>query len=375
MEYRKFEKLGISPSLLGFGCMRFPTTADGKIDEAEAEKMIDKAIAAGVTYIDTAYPYHNGESEPFVGKVLKKYDRKSFYLATKLPVWMVEKKEDAERYFNEQLERLQVDYIDFYLLHAMDKDRWKKVQELEIIPYLEKMREEGKIRYLGFSFHDDYETFEKILTSREWDFCQIQYNYIDKDIQAGDRGYALTEKLGVPLVIMEPIKGGFLSKLPEEVCAPFKEARPDDSISSWALRWVASKPNVHVVLSGMSAMEHVDNNLKTFQNFEPLSEKEQQIVADVAAAIKARTKNGCTGCAYCMPCPNGVNIPRNFRIWNDYAMYANEENTRRSYYRDLPKEARADACVECGLCEDVCPQSLKIRENLKQVAEDMKALG
>ncbi|MDY3917816.1 MAG: aldo/keto reductase [Candidatus Limivivens sp.] len=374
MDYRKFEKLGVSPSLLGFGCMRFPKTADGKIDEAEAEKMIDKAIAAGVTYIDTAYPYHNGESEPFVGRVLKKYNREDFFLATKLPVWLVEKKEDTERFFQEQLKRLDVDYFDFYLLHCLDKDRWKKVQELEMIPYLEKMKAEGKIRFLGFSFHDDYETFEKILTSREWDFCQIQYNYIDKDIQAGDRGYALTEKLGVPLVIMEPIKGGFLSKLPQEVSAPFRAARPDDSISSWALRWVASKPNVHVVLSGMSAMDQVEDNLKTFEKFEPLSEDEQKIVADVAKAIKARTKNGCTGCAYCMPCPNGVNIPRNFRIWNDYSMYGNEDNTRWAYFEDLKEDARADVCIGCGCCEDACPQNLSIRENLLQVAEEMAKL-
>lgn len=374
MERRTFEKIGEAPSLLGFGCMRFPLTADGKIDEKEAEKMLDTAIEAGVTYIDTAYPYHNGDSEPFVGRVLKKYDRKDFYLATKLPVWKLEKKEDTAQVFEEQLGRLDVDYVDFYLLHALDKERWQQVKDMEILPYLEEMKKQGKIRFLGFSFHDDYEVFEEILTSHNWDFCQIQYNYVDTEIQAGDRGYALTEKLGVPLVIMEPIKGGSLAALPEEVAAPFKAARPDASISSWALRWIASKPNVHVVLSGMSTLEQVKDNLATFCDFEPLSDEEQEIVKGVAKAIKARTKNGCTGCAYCMPCPHGVNIPRNFRIWNDYSMYGNEQAARNAYYVNLPEAERADKCKGCGKCEQVCPQSLSIRENLKQAAEDLKAV-
>ena len=374
MEYSKFEKLGISTSLLGFGCMRFPQTPEGKIDEVEAEKMLDTAIQAGVTYIDTAYPYHNGDSEPFVGRVLKKYDRDSFYLATKLPIWELKKKEDVKRIFDDQLQRLGVHHVDFYLLHALDKERWQTVKDLDILPFVEAMREEGKIRYIGFSFHDDYEVFEEILTSRPWDFCQIQYNYIDRDIQAGDKGYALAEKLGVPMVIMEPVKGGSLAALPEEVEAPLKALRPDASTSSWALRWVASHPNVHVVLSGMSTMEQVEDNLKTFGNFEPLDEKEEKAVEETAAAIKARTRNGCTGCAYCMPCPHGVNIPKNFRIWNDFSMYGNKEITRQNYFQYLPESERADQCKSCGKCEKVCPQSLSIRENLKQVAEEMGAL-
>ena len=196
---------------------------------------------------------------------------------------------------------------------------------------------------------------------------------MDRNIQAGDKGYALTEKLGVPLVIMEPIKGGSLAQLPEEVCAPFKAARPDASISSWALRWIASRPNVHVVLSGMSTMEQVEDNLKTFQNFEPLSEEEEKLVEEVSDAIRARTNNGCTGCAYCMPCPNGVNIPRNFRIWNDYAMYGNKESTKWNY-NDLGESAQADQCVGCGQCEEVCPQKLSIREDLEKVAAQIGKL-
>ena len=374
MEYRNLERLGVSTSLLGFGCMRFPLNEDGSICEPEAEKMLDTAIEAGVTYIDTAYPYHNGDSEPFLGHVLKKYNRKDFFLATKLPIWNVKTLEDAKRLFQEQLDRLQVDYIDFYLLHCLDKEKWQTVLDLGLIPYFEEMKRQGKIRFFGFSFHDDYEVFETIATYRSWDFCQIQYNYIDTDIQAGDNGYALTEKLGIPLVIMEPVKGGSLAQLPEDVTEPFKKARPDSSISSWALRWVASKPNVKVVLSGMSTMEQVEDNLHTFGNFEPLTQKESELVSQVAYAIKKRTKNGCTGCAYCMPCPFGVDIPKNFRIWNDLSMYGNKEKAKQAFFQELDVSARADQCKKCGKSETVCPQSIAIRENLKAAAKELNAL-
>lgn len=374
MEYRKFEKLGIAPSLLGFGCMRFPLNKDGSICEPEAEKMLDTAIAAGVTYIDTAYPYHNGDSEPFLGRVLKKYDRKDFFLATKLPVWNVKTLDDAKRLFQEQLDRLQVEYVDFYLLHCLDKEKWQTVLDLGLIPYFEEMKAQGKIRYFGFSFHDEYEVFETIATHRSWDFCQIQYNYVDTDIQAGDRGYALTEKLNIPLVIMEPVKGGSLAQLPEDVTVPFTEARPNSSISSWALRWVASKPNVKVVLSGMSTMEQVEDNLHTFGNFEPLTEKEAAMVSQVAANIKKRTRNGCTGCAYCMPCPFGVDIPKNFRIWNDFSMYGNKEKTKQAFFQDLAPDSRADQCQKCGKCETVCPQSISIRKDLENASIELNSL-
>ena len=262
MEKRKLENLGIETSLLGFGCMRFPVTAEGKIDEPEAERMLDKAIAAGVNYIDTAYPYHNGDSEPFVGRVLKKYDRHSFYLATKLPCWNVSKKEDAERIFEEQLTRLQTDYIDFYLMHALSGDSFRKMAELGVVEVLERLKAEGRIKYLGFSFHDSYEAFEEILCYRDWDFCQIQLNYMDAESQAGLKGYRLTEERNVPLVIMEPVKGGSLAAFAEDITGKFRALDPEASVASYALRWVGSLPNVKVVLSGMSTMEQVEDNLK-----------------------------------------------------------------------------------------------------------------
>lgn len=370
MEKRSFDKLGIETSLLGFGCMRFPTLEDGKIDEETAEKMLDQAMAQGVTYYDTAFPYHNGDSEPFVGRVLNKYDRSSYFLATKLPVWMPNTREEAEKIFEDQLKRLDKEYVDFYLLHALDKERFEKVKELGLIEMCEKFREEGKIRYLGFSFHDDYEVFEEIINYRPWDFCQIQYNYMDREIQAGDRGYALAEKLNVPLVIMEPIKGGSLAVLPEDIDAIFKKENPDVSTSSWALRWVASHPNIKVILSGMSTFEQLEDNLKTFNADEvTLNEKEMAVVNEVTKAIQARMKNGCTGCAYCMPCPFGINIPKNFAIWNREAMYGDTAKAKQDYM--ALNEAQAALCKKCGKCEKVCPQSLPIRKDLMRVAKDL----
>lgn len=368
---RKIEQLNISPSMLGFGCMRFPTMPDGKIDEVKATAMIETAIANGVTYIDTAYPYHNGESEPFVGKVLKSHRRDSFFLATKLPVWLIKSKADVRRLFEEQLRRLQVDYIDFYLLHALDGDRWETLVKLGVPEEVAQLKKEGKIRYMGFSFHDEYPVFEKIITSRPWDFCQIQYNYTDTKIQAGDQGYDLATKLNIPVVVMEPIKGGTLANLPADIAQVFKDHDPKVSLSSWALRWVADHPNVKVILSGMSTMDHVHDNLNTFNNYQPLTKTEHALIDKVNGIIQSRTRNGCTGCEYCMPCPYGVNIPRNFRIWNDLGIFKDVQKANRRYWIDLKPEERADMCQACGSCEAVCPQHLTIIEDLKQVVKDI----
>ncbi len=371
MEKRKLEKLGIETSLLGFGCMRFPTTAEGKIDEPEAERMLDAAIASGVNYIDTAYPYHNGESELVVGRALKKYDRSSFFLATKLPLWAVESVEDAERIFQEQLSKLQTDYIDFYLLHAVNKEKWEHMKELGVVEYCAKLKEEGKIRYYGFSFHDDYEVFEEILNYRDWDFCQIQYNYMDTQEQAGDKGYALTEKKGVPLVIMEPVKGGSLANFSEDINDRFHKLDSEASVASFALRWVGSHPNVKVILSGMSTMGQVEDNLKTFTDFKPLTQAEEAEIQDIVKELRSRVQNGCTGCRYCMPCPAGVNIPGNFKVWNNYHMYRTYDHVKRAWEVDLKEEEKAKNCIKCGKCEALCPQKLSIRDNLVSVQRDM----
>lgn len=374
MEYREIKNTGIKPSLLGFGCMRFPLMENGKIDRSKAEEMMDIAIKAGVTYIDTAYPYHEQESELFVGEVLKKYPRDSFYLATKCSLWYIETHEDAIKMFENQLKRLQVEYVDFYLLHSLSKGLWDKALKLGVLDYLLEMKKQGKIRQLGFSFHDEFPVFEEIIRYTDWDFCQIQLNYIDTEIQAGMKGYHLAKDLGIPLVIMEPIKGGTLARLSDEMEDKFKAVHPDWSISSWALRWVASLDNVKVILSGMTTMEHVMDNLNTFKNFEKLSSDEQNTVKEVADMIHARKKNGCTGCNYCMPCPYGVNIPRNFRIWNDLGVFGDEKKAKTRYFTNCPPEQRSDMCQWCGACEPLCPQNIPIREDLKKMTEEFGKL-
>ena len=372
MEKRRFEKLGIDVSLLGFGCMRFPTQEDGKIDRELAQKMLDKAIASGVNYIDTAYPYHGGESELFVGEALKKYPRDSFYLATKLPVWFVNTIEDVDKYFNEQLEKLQTDHFDFYLMHAMNKDSWKKQRDLGTVQRLEELKAEGKIRFLGFSFHDDYDTFEDIIRYRDWDFCQIQLNYMDIDEQAGMKGYKLAEELGIPLTIMEPIKGGSLASFSDDIMDVFHSARPGKSAASFALRYVATLPNILTVLSGMSSMEQVEDNLATFMDFVPMEEKEYQAIDKIKDIMNSRIQNGCTGCRYCMPCPFGVDIPGNFSVWNRYHMYQNY-GVVKWQWEGMEKDGKqAINCKECGKCEKACPQHLSIREDLKKVRADME---
>lgn len=370
MEMRKMEKLGVETSLLGFGCMRFPQTQEGKIDEALTEKMLDRAIAQGVNYIDTAYPYHDGQSEVVVGKILKKYDRDSFYLATKLPVWLVNTAEDVDKYLEEQLAKLQTDHIDFYLMHAMGKGRWDKMVEIGCVKRLEELKEQGKIKYLGFSFHDKYEVFEEILNYRDWDFCQIQLNYMDAEEQAGLRGYQLAADKGVPVVVMEPVKGGSLAVFAEDITAKLKELDPETSPASFALRWVGSLPGVKVILSGMSSMEQVEDNLQTFADFSPLSEQEQDTIRQVTEILRSRVQNGCTGCRYCMPCPAGVNIPGCFSVWNTYHMYQNYAVVSWNW-ESMGEEHQPKNCVQCGKCEAQCPQKIAIREDLKKVQVDL----
>ena len=367
MEKRTFQNLDVESSLLGFGCMRFPLDKNGKIDEPLAEQMMDDAMAAGVTYYDTAVPYHEGSSEPFVGRVLEKYPRESYLLATKLPCWDVNDKSDVRRLFDMQMKKLNKDYFDFYLLHALDLGRFRKMRDLGVIEECEKLKAEAKIRFLGFSFHDNYEAFEEMITYKKWDFCQLQINYMDQNDQAGLKGLRLAESLGIPVIVMEPVKGGQLAVLPDDVKAPFEKIDSSKTPSSWALRWVASQPNVKVILSGMSTPAQVSDNLNTFTNFKPLTQEEFAAVDEVMHNLKARVKNGCTACRYCMPCPAGVDIPGNFAHWNGYGMYENRDTALRGWKNNMPEEKQAKNCIGCGKCETVCPQQLHIREDLKQV--------
>lgn len=371
MEYREMTGVGTTPSVLGYGCMRFPLNGEKRIDRVRAEGLIRQAMEGGVTYYDTAWPYHEGESEPFVGEVLAQYPRDSYYLATKLPCWAVDSREKAEEIILRQLERLRTDHVDFYLLHSLSRKTWDKMVELEIPQLLEEYRRRGVLRRLGFSFHDGYAVFEEILNYRRWDFCQIQLNYMDTRHQAGLRGLELARSMGVPVVVMEPVKGGSLAELPDEVTAPLRALNPEASPASWAIRWAASQPGVKVVLSGMSSQEQVSDNLNTFTPFRPLNERELASVEETAALLRLRLNNGCTGCRYCMPCPAGVDIPGSFHLWNNLSVYRNQRLTRRAW-KAQEESARPVNCVGCGRCEELCPQHIPIREQLARITGEVE---
>ena len=372
MEYMNLDKLGAKVSRLGFGCMRFPLTAEGTIDEARAEAMLDTAYKAGVNYFDTAYFYHNRTSEEFVGRMLKKYPRESFYLATKLPLSLIENFEQAKEIFEGQFATMQVEYFDFYLLHCINEKNWKTTLDNQLIDYLVEQKKQGKIRYLGFSFHDKYELFEEVMNAYDWDFCQIQLNYMDTKIQAGMKGYQLATDRGIPVIVMEPVKGGSLATLSEDIVKVFKDAHPDWSVASWAMRWAANLDNCKVILSGMSSEEQVADNLSTFAATTHLSEDDMQTIGKVRRMIEERTFVGCTDCKYCMPCPFGVDIPRNFAMMNNFAKYSNEGDLAFRW-KDMGEDAHADKCKNCGKCETACPQALPIREKLHEIAARMNA--
>ena len=365
MDYR--EMAGNRVSLLGYGCMRFPTDDAGNIDEARAEALLLRAYEAGINYVDTAWPYHSGKSEPFVGKVMSKLPRDSFYLATKLPIWAIDSLDKAREIFDTQLEHLHSEYVDDYLLHALDEERWEKCLKLGIVDFLVEQKRLGRIRKLGFSFHAPYAVFNRIIDHRRWDFCQIQLNYMDTEHQAGLQGLAYAEAKGIPCVIMEPVKGGTLASLPEYASAPLKAAAPQSSIASWAFRYLAGFDNVRVILSGMSSEEQLEDNLGTFSPYIPLSDHEKVALDEAIAALKSRPNNGCTRCKYCMPCASGVEIPRIFSIWNEYQRYQNDAMAAKDY-KDIRPYGRAQCCIRCGKCEAACPQKIKIRDELKAIA-------
>jgi len=370
MEQRNWDKLGIKTSLLGFGCMRFPLNSDGKINKELTTKMLDLAFENGVNYFDNAYMYLNYQDEIFMGEYLSTKDRGSFYVTSKMPMMMVNSLTEAKEIFSKQLSNLKIDHFDFYLLHALNKDTWKKSIDLKILDYLLEEKKNGRIKYLGFSFHDEFNVFKDIIDYREWDFAQIQYNYVDQNIQAGNKGYEYAKEHQVPLVIMEPVKGGNLCNLPSDISKIFSDYdHRTKSLASYGYRFVGSLDNVKVILSGMSSLEQVMDNLNTFKNFEPLSIKETALVEEVRIALEKRTFNGCTGCRYCMPCPHGVDIPRNFRTYNNFARFNDSEDFNYYYSTMKEKNSSADSCKKCHACEVKCPQHIKIASELANVKE------
>lgn len=377
MKYRRFGKLDWMVSILGFGAMRLPVVGGDmrQIDEPEAMRMIKYAIDHGVNYIDTAYMYHGGNSEVLVGKVLREGYHGKVRVATKMPIGMVRSREELNTIFEEQMRRLQVDYIDFYLMHGLDRDRWRKIYDLNVLDWAERKVDEGRIGYLGFSFHDEFEVFKEIVDGYSgWTFCQIQYNYLDTESSRrspGTRGLKYAASRGLAVVVMEPIRGGLLAiPPPPEVRAVFDEAGVKRTPVQWALLWVWNHPEVSVALSGMSRFEQVVDNIATASIAEPgiLSEEELHIIEKVRSMYLKYGFIGCTGCRYCMPCPRGVDIPTILRYMNRMLMAEGGEERRiiEEYYREVPEDKRGDRCARCGECEKKCPQKLPIRELIRR---------
>jgi predicted aldo/keto reductase-like oxidoreductase len=374
MHYRTFGRLDWKPSALGFGAMRLPTIDHdpATIDEPEATRMIRYAIDHGVNYVDTAYPYHAGNSEPFLGRALADGYRERVKLATKLPCWKVESADDFDLFLNEQLGRLQTPHIDFYLLHGLNASSWAKMRDLDVLDWARNAIGDGRFQHLGFSFHDRYEVFQEIVDASDlWLFCQIQHNFMDVDYQAGTKGLRYAAGKGLAVVIMEPLRGGLLARnVPPAVQAIWDNAARKRTAADWALQWLWDQPEVSVVLSGMSTMEQVQQNVESANRsgVGTLTGEELALFPQVRDAYRELIRIPCTACGYCQPCPNGVNIPRVFEIYNDALMYGDQEQAR-SQYLFLEESERAELCVQCEECLEKCPQQIEIPEWLARVVE------
>ena len=375
MNYRT-DRYGNQLSILGFGCMRFPQTM-GIIDIKETEREIMTAYEAGVNYYDTAYIYPG--SEAALGEILEKNQiREKVYIATKLPHYLIKKYEDLDKLFGEELKRLRTDYVDYYLMHMLtDTDTWNRLKNLGIEKWIEEKKASGAIRQIGFSYHGNSEMFCNLVDAHDWDFCQIQYNYMDEHSQAGRRGLYHAHEKGIPVIIMEPLRGGKLvNRLPDTAKKIFEEYKIKRTPAQWAFRWLWDQPEVTVVLSGMNSDEMVRDNIQTASTVEAgeLGEEEQQMLKQVVAAINAKMKVGCTGCGYCMPCPKGVDIPGTFAAYNrrfaegrfwSFVDYVICTTLRKN-------STAASNCVSCGKCEKHCPQHIEIRKCLKDAQKELE---
>ncbi|MEE1014087.1 MAG: aldo/keto reductase [Clostridia bacterium] len=377
MQYRLDKKSGNQISALGYGCMRF-TKKGGSIDQAKAEQELAYAMEQGVNYFDTAYIYPG--SEVALGKFLAKGNRDKVYIATKLPHYLVKNLAQADKIFEEELRRLQTDYIDYYLMHMLtDIGGWERMCDMGIREWIQKRKESGQIRQIGFSYHGGTAGFLKILEAYDWDFCQIQFNYMDEHSQAGLKGLERAGELGIPVIIMEPLRGGRLTNgLPGSAKEVFAKAEPKRSPADWALRWIWNHPEVTCILSGMNALEQIEENCRVASEATPghLTGGDLAIFEKVKAAINAVTKVGCTGCGYCMPCPRGVDIPNCFRCYNVYYSDGWFNGLREYFMGTTLRKTKTNAslCVGCGKCEQHCPQSIPIRRELKNVSKTLERL-
>ncbi len=376
MNYRQ-DKKGNPISQLGFGCMRFAKKGNS-IDFESTEKQILSAIEKGINYFDTAYVYSG--SEECLGKILEKNNcRDRINLATKLPQYMIRSEKAIDRIFHEELTRLRTDHIDYYLMHMFtDYTEWENLKSLGIENWFQKQKEKGSIRNVGFSFHGSTEIFLKILNAYDWDFCQIQYNYLDEHSQAGKRGLQAAAEKGIPVVIMEPLRGGKLVNLPEKAKKELQASGKGYSPAELGLRWLWNQPEIMCVLSGMNTLEMVEENTRiaSAAGIGDFTEDDFALVDRVKAIIREREKVGCTGCRYCMPCPQGVDIPGNFHFYN--LMYMDKKSSARFEYMQVmglrSEPGFASQCIGCGKCEKHCPQHLPIREKLKEADRNLRPL-
>jgi len=379
MLYRELPKTGDELSILGFGCMRFPG-GRFNVDEKEAIKQLRYAMDLGINYFDTGWLYHNGKSEGILGKAIKDGYRQKVKIADKLPHWLCKSREDMDYYLDKQLERLGEDVIDYYLIHALDGQSWEKMKALGAIHFMNRAKEKGKIVNSGFSFHGARSDFNKIIDDYNWDFCQIQFNILDEHHQAGIEGleYAASKNIGV--IVMEPLRGGALAgKLPDEVEKIYRGAPVKRTNAEWALRWVWNHPGVVTVLSGMNAKSQIDENVKIAEEaeIESLTSEELEIIRNAGEAFRKRMRVPCTGCQYCMPCPNNVNISIAFAFYNNKYLFNKGFSSRLKYIIQLGalqgrKSMMAGQCIECGLCVKHCPQNINIPAELKLVKKDFE---
>lgn len=371
MKHRRFGNKGLETSIIGLGTMRLPVVDPldpSTIDEEKAIQLIRKAIDDGVNYVDTAYIYHGGFSEVVLGKALKEGYREKVILVDKNPVWLVEKYEDFEKYLDIQLERLGVATLDIYLLHALNAKVWEKIEALGALKFLEEMKAKGKIKQAGFSFHDNHSTFMNIIEAYDWEMVLLQMNYMDEFDQATLDGLAHAGRLGIPVVVMEPLKGGLLANVPTDILALMKASEPDWSAVEWSFRWLAHRPEVKVILSGMSNEEQLGENVMIGDRLMEgqFTDRHFETVKAIKECFDDRVKVKCTQCNYCMPCPVGVEIPKNFKIYNTASVYDNFDAGKRSY-KAMTEVQRASACIACRQCESHCPQQILISEELPKV--------
>lgn len=380
MQYVPFGQHGFQVSRLGMGMMRLPTREeDGKkvIDREAAIALVRHGVDQGVSYVDTAYGYHNGESEIVTGLALKDGYREKVTLTTKLPLWLVEEEKDMNRLLDEQLRKLDVPYVDFYILHAVSRDRFHKMQAFHYQDFLRQALKDGRIRHTGFSFHDDKDAFLEVLRDFDgWGMAQIQFNYLDDDRQATVEGLREAGRRGVPIVVMEPLRGGALANPPQNVRALMEGYEKQCSAVEWAFAYVADFPEVATILSGMTTMEQLDDNLRIFDGLtvNGLTDKDKALIAQLKQAYLSRMPVGCTGCEYCVPCPGGVSIPQVFRGYNESKMFDDPARFRRGYQELEKNEHDGSRCLSCGRCEGLCPQHLPIIDWLQKIDREYRAL-